>query len=119
MRCDPSEVKRARDFVSSAVRSWRMPGVADGAIREMTSELATNAVLHAKTDFAIVVRYESHAVRVEVGDGSRASPIQQSLREDATTGRGILLIRAMSSDWGVLDTVHGKRVWFEVPASEM
>jgi anti-sigma regulatory factor (Ser/Thr protein kinase) len=115
---EPSQVKVARDFASAAVRSWRMPDLADGPIRELTSELATNVVLHANTDFTVVVRYNGARVRVEVGDGSRAAPVQRSSRPQDTSGRGLMMVDAMASDWGVTDTLHGKRVWFELPASE-
>lgn len=118
LRGEPAQVKAARDFVSSAIRSWRMAGLADGVVRELASELATNAVLHARTDFTVVVRYDGDRVRVEVGDGSRALPQRRDSIREETTGRGLMLVEALSSAWGVLETVNGKRVWFELPAEE-
>lgn len=115
--CAPAEVRRARDFVASAVRSWRMPEVASSELALLTSELATNAVLHARTEFTIVVRYSGPSIRVEVGDGSRSAPQRRETVEEDTSGRGLNLVEMLAADWGVLETLNGKRVWFEMPAS--
>lgn len=115
--CAPAEVRRARDFVASAVRSWRMPEMASSELALLTSELATNAVLHARTEFTVVVRYSGALIRVEVGDGSRSAPQRRDAVEEDTSGRGLNLVETLATDWGVLETLNGKRVWFEMPAS--
>lgn len=115
--CEPAEVRRARDFVASAVRSWRMPEMASNELALLTSELATNAVLHARTEFTIVVRFSGDSIRVEVGDGSRSSPQRRRAVEEDTSGRGLNLVEMLAAGWGMLETLHGKRVWFEMLAS--
>jgi hypothetical protein len=79
-----------------------------------TSELVTNAVLHAGTDLAVAVRLNGAVVRVEVHDGSRTEPqwIPRSLT--ACTGRGLTLITALSSARGVDAHAGGKTVWCEL-----
>ncbi|WP_298806018.1 hypothetical protein [uncultured Pseudokineococcus sp.] len=52
--------------------------------------------------------------RVEVSDGSGVLPISTAPSATATTGRGLLLVRRLSSGWGARETGDGKVVWFEV-----
>ena len=55
-------------------------------------------------------------MRIKVGDGSAQQPLRHRALEEATSGRGLELVEALSSDWGVeLVPGDGKRVWCEVP----
>ncbi|MBW3613725.1 MAG: SpoIIE family protein phosphatase [Actinobacteria bacterium] len=113
-----SSARRARGFVASVLRSWRMPELVGGDLELLTSEVATNSVRHAGGGpFSILVRYDGRVVRVEVGDGSRVLPLPGNPGSEATSGRGLLLVDSLASAWGVVPTVHGKRVWFELPAA--
>ena len=60
---DPVSVRRARTFVTDALAGTAVDA---DVVRLLTSELATNAVLHAKTSFRVRLRTESSIVRVEV-----------------------------------------------------
>ena len=80
------------------------------------SELVTNAILHGRTRLAVTVeRTPAGRVRVEVSDGSPVLPQQRRTSATATTGRGLGIVAALSSDWGVeaLPGAAGKCVWFE------
>lgn len=81
-----------------------------------TSEVVTNAVVHGVGAVGLGVSAGPVQVRVEVGDDSRNHPRLPLLDEDAESGRGMILVDAVSSAWGVFDTPTGKVVWFEVPA---
>jgi phosphoserine phosphatase RsbU/P len=113
---DPRSASDARKFVSSVLHSWRMGELVEGDLELLTSEVCSNAVRHAASDFTVVVRYDGTVVRVEVGDGSRALPVPRNPKPEDTGGRGMFLVDQLSSSWGVAPTVEGKRVWFEVPA---
>lgn len=115
LAAEPSSAREARRFVAGVLQSWRMPEHSGGDLELLTSELATNAVRHAGGPFTIVIRYDGQVVRVEVGDGSRALPLPRRPENEVISGRGLLLVDRLASAWGVVPTVQGKRVWFEVP----
>ncbi|HEX2848983.1 MAG TPA: SpoIIE family protein phosphatase [Acidimicrobiales bacterium] len=107
----------ARRFVAGVLHSWRMSELVGGDIELLTSEVASNAVRHTGGAFTVVVRYDGALVRVEIGDGSRVLPTIREFAPDDTSGRGLFLVEALASAWGVVPTLEGKRVWFELPAT--
>jgi two-component sensor histidine kinase len=114
---DVSSPRRARSFVRRVLRDHEL--VADSAVL-MVSELATNAVLHARTDFAVRVlltRSDGESiVRVEVEDANERPPMIGPTPTEATSGRGLQLVQRMATAWGVEPSHQGKVLWFEVPA---
>jgi len=106
----------ARRFLTGLLHSWRMSELADGDIELLTSEVCSNAVRHAHSAFTVIVRFDGTRVRVEVGDGSRVLPQPRESTPDDESGRGLFLVEQLASAWGVVPTVEGKRVWFEVAA---
>ncbi len=81
----------------------------------LVSELATNAVIHARTPYTIAVSHEGDTVRVWVHDLSAVIPRRRAYGLDATTGRGLRLVATLASSRGVDPETEGKVVWFEVP----
>lgn len=81
----------------------------------MTSELVTNALVHGEGDVSIGMDAGSTLLRVEVADASTSRPSRAVPGDDAERGRGLLIIEALSSAWGVTEALLGKVVWFEVP----
>ena len=110
----PTSAAAARRFVSAVLHSWRFSAMADGDIELLTSELVGNAVRHASSPFTVIVGYDGAAIRVEVGDGSPALPRRLQPGPEATGGRGIQIVEDVAARWGVVGTVDGKRVWFEL-----
>ena len=82
----------------------------------MVSELATNAVMHARTAFDVAV-HADRAVRIVVTDGSRAVPEMREPLPDALDGRGLHLVEGVCEDWGCDLIDGGKAVWVTMPAS--
>ena len=81
------------------------------------TELVTNAVLHAHTDITLTFEVRPDELLVEVSDGNPDLPVQRSRDHQATTGRGMTLVAALTSDHGVRDVgPHGKTVWFSLRA---
>jgi anti-sigma regulatory factor (Ser/Thr protein kinase) len=81
----------------------------------MTSEIVTNALLHGSGQVTLGMDAGAVLVRVEVGDGSMRRPTHEGRGDDAESGRGMVIVDALASDWGVTDAPPGKIVWFEVP----
>ncbi|WP_432521205.1 ATP-binding protein [Kineococcus sp. SYSU DK006] len=110
-------VAAARRHVRSTLRRMDAEDVEEPA-ELAVSEVVTNAVLHARTPFAITVRASaSGGVRVEVADASPAPVQVRRLGSSATTGRGLQVVASLSTDWGVeplpAGQGPGKTVWFE------
>jgi anti-sigma regulatory factor (Ser/Thr protein kinase) len=108
----------ARRFVDETLASWSLSALRD-EVELLTSELVTNVVLHARTEFTVRLRRLHGSLRVEVVDGSLASPRKAHVIDDdveGATGRGLLLVEALAVNWGVAPTHAGKTVWFEVAA---
>lgn len=83
------------------------------------SELATNAVRHAGTGFLLrLVPAGADALRIEVEDGGGGVPVAKMPPATALHGRGLLVVEALSSAWGVerVEGGVGKVVWAVVPA---
>jgi PAS domain S-box-containing protein len=76
------------------------------------SELATNAILHAHTAVTVHVRCTATELRVEVGDESSIIPQQRVYAADATTGRGLGMVAALTDAHGIVRSPSGKVVWF-------
>lgn len=108
---DAASVARARRFVLSVLDVD--PATAE-AVELAVSELATNAVLHARSAFRVRVFRNSSSIRVAVYDRSTADATPRDFGHDALTGRGLTIVEQLSDDWGVTPEVGGKWVWFEV-----
>ncbi|MCA1711831.1 MAG: ATP-binding protein [Actinobacteria bacterium] len=111
---DPTTIsaREARGFVRDLLLQARHPDWIDAA-ELAVSEAVTNVVLHAHTQFEITVQmYDDHA-RIEVRDNNPVLPAQRGYGTEATTGRGMGLIAALSSEHGVTALgAEGKVVWF-------
>ncbi|PWJ51807.1 hypothetical protein SAMN06264364_12085 [Quadrisphaera granulorum] len=109
-----ASVREARRFVEAELAARGHEELADDA-GLVLSELAANAVLHARTPFEVVVTgHDRQRVRVEVVDGSTALPVLADTLRTSMTGRGMVLVAALASRWGSERLDSGKSVWFEV-----
>ena len=111
---DPTTIsaREARQFVRVLLEEAGRPDWADSA-ELAVSEAVTNVVLHAHTRFQISVSVEEEHVRIEVRDNNPVLPSQRGYGQEATTGRGMGLIAAVSSSHGVTSLgTEGKVVWF-------
>lgn len=80
----------------------------------LTSELVTNAVVHARSDVEVTVSLGARAVRVEVADDGPGRPAVRRAGPDSPSGRGLTLVDAVADRWGVDHAAPGKSIWFEV-----
>ncbi|MER6720132.1 SpoIIE family protein phosphatase [Streptomyces halstedii] len=116
-------VATARAFVRDTLQGWGYTDVVDDAV-VLTSELVTNAVVHAGTAADVLCLRTEDGVRVEVSDHypEREIPLQSSGLDfgspDREGGRGLLLCAALASRWGVEYTPEHKHVWFQLDLPE-
>jgi len=108
-----ASVREARDTVRRLTAGWGMASIGETA-ELCTSELATNAVLHARSPVLLVVSLQRDGVRVEVEDESPGQVAAGSLDGDGESGRGLALVDTLSDYWGVEQHQAGKSVWFEL-----
>ncbi len=79
----------------------------------LTSELVTNAVVHAQTEVAVTItRRDRHTVSVSVRDGSSLAPRPATHPDDSMTGRGLGILDMLADSWSVDTEAGGKTVTF-------
>jgi len=108
---DFHSVGRARRFALDALVAR---DVDDGVIHDtalIVSELATNAVLHARSPFTLEVRVDAEVVRIGVHDASPVSPQPRHQEPTAQSGRGLCLVSTLADTWGTELHGDGKIVW--------
>ncbi|WP_433826275.1 ATP-binding SpoIIE family protein phosphatase [Actinoplanes sp. CA-015351] len=112
---EPTGPSRVRQWMSTRLREWSVPEQVIGAAILCTSELTTNALLHAGTPAQVHIDLNSERLLVSVADtGTRGSVIRARADTMASRGRGLGLIEDLSDSWGTDPTVRGSTVWFEM-----
>ncbi|MDK1472806.1 ATP-binding protein [Streptomyces sp. 549] len=110
-------VQLARRRAARLVCEWGHAELA-GDTALLVSELAANALLHGCVRgrfFRVRLLLTASVVRVEVTDprGERAVRLREAGDEDMS-GRGLVIVDALASRWGVLPRTVGKTVWAEI-----
>lgn len=111
-----ASVPVARHFATAACRSMGCSTWCD-QIQLLVSELVSNVVRHAGTPLRLSLLRRGEHLRVEVRDDD-PTPLASAAEcpgSDAQGGRGMFLVSALASTWGVNSNPRGKTVWFEVP----
>lgn len=81
----------------------------------LVSELAANVVLHAQGTCELRITYDGARLRVGIWDESSQVPVRRRRSPLAATGRGLVLVEALASNWGCDSSFQGgKVVWFEL-----
>jgi anti-sigma regulatory factor (Ser/Thr protein kinase) len=127
LRDEVSSVPLARHLTIELLNRWELSTHCDLAML-LTSELVTNALLHAGNGLSLTVAVAEGALEIAVGDDDHLSSasVKASLSRFgdvhdnviAEGGRGLLLIDSLSDDWGVDQGAHEKRVWVRVSAED-
>jgi anti-sigma regulatory factor (Ser/Thr protein kinase) len=113
---EPGTPAAARRLAVDALRQWGHDDGVVGNAALVLTELVTNAVVHARSALWVRVSSENSVVRIAVGDDARARPAVRDAGPMAESGRGLHLVGALSSRWGVEVTARGKIVWAELRA---
>ncbi|WP_261576389.1 ATP-binding protein, partial [Frankia gtarii] len=105
-------VHRARRLAVRMLAGSRWEPVVDD-VRLVLSELTTNALLHGAAPVEVRIHTGGAALRVEVSDASQTMPLRPPAGGDGLTGRGMALVAASATRWGVQPMTAGKIVWAE------
>lgn len=110
-------VAAGRHWVVRTTAAGGITGMANQVVELLASELLANAVLHGPDGSAIgiQVRTLGTVVRVSVSDSGTDAPVVLHREPSAPSGRGMAIVEAMSTRWGVEEHADGgKTVWFEL-----
>jgi anti-sigma regulatory factor (Ser/Thr protein kinase) len=90
------------------------PPIAE-SVTLMVSELATNSVQYAGTDFTVTIERLPRRIRIAVTDAGPGEPVMRAPTPRDSTGRGLRIVERLSDSWGVQHSnACGKTVWFTV-----
>lgn len=111
----PSSSRDARQVVARVLERLGLEELIT-SVSLVVSELATNAVLHARTAFSVRLRITGGVARIEVEDAAGGRPVMRHFSNQATSGRGLRLVDGLSRAWGVTAGRGGagKVVWAEI-----
>jgi len=105
----------AREIVREALTEAELTEVMDEALL-LTTEIATNGVVHARTDIDLEVVADRDELTVTVTDFSDVlpTPVAPNGSEPAEGGRGLLLVDHFATSWGTTQHSFGKAIWFRL-----
>lgn len=107
-------VTRARQWVVDAATEREVSAGTVERLALVVTELASNAVLHARSPFRVSVTFDESVIRGTVSDPESTPPMELDPAPRATAGRGLMLVRRVAARSGVDTMPSGKSVWFEV-----
>ncbi|WP_067897812.1 ATP-binding protein [Actinomadura chibensis] len=108
----PAEVavRAARDTVRAVMERWDREDV-NGDLELITSELVTNAIRYANAITVVLSLPDDTTAMVEVWDDNPEVPAEPAVDLQAESGRGLMLVGALSRSWGWRPTRAGKVTW--------
>ena len=107
----PEAPTEARRYVAQQTAHLDMSDSARVNLALLTSELVTNAVLHAGTALELSLDV-GEIVRVKVRDLADGEP---HITARDVGGWGLRFVDQQSAQWGVSPADPGKVVWFDLP----
>lgn len=107
----PASGRVARHAADAACHDWRVPHVADDIVL-ITEELVANAVEHAGSQPRMTITFGTGGVTVSVRDDLPCAPPRPQLScVGRPCGRGLQVVTALATRWGVTPHDDGKTVW--------
>ena len=109
---EPTAAAQARSQVRAVIRAWKVPVDPDIAVL-LTSDLVTNAITHGDSEtVTLAIRCSRGHLRIDVYDTSRSLSMAVDEPVGTETGRGLVLVAALSTEWGSFRTPAGEAVYF-------
>lgn len=118
LACQPTAVPRARNWLARTlephVRTQADRSVVDDATL-CVSELVTNALLAGCSGISLCVDLDGGRLRISVHDDASGIPTVRDPGWSDPHGRGLLIVSAVATTWGVRPVDAGKEVWADLP----
>jgi histidine kinase-like protein len=109
---EPLAAAEARSQVRAVIRAWKIPVDPDIAVL-LASDLVTNAITHGNGETVTLdIRCSRRQLRIDVCEASPSGPRAAAGPADTESGRGLILVAALSAEWGSFRTPSGKAVYF-------
>lgn len=102
---------QARRAVRRQLEGWAVPAEVVDELELITSELVTNAFVHARPPIDLRLRHTAHEVVLEVQDRAVLRPRRRRPDDDDEHGRGLNIVEVLATDWGTRSSESGKTVW--------
>jgi anti-sigma regulatory factor (Ser/Thr protein kinase) len=116
----PSAVPCARLHARQLLWEWGLAELSDNA-ELLISELCTNALTASRAmKLSLPIRLwllsDKARVMILVWDGNPEAPVRMDTSEEAESGRGLVLVEALSDEWNwyVSPEQSGKVVWCQI-----
>jgi anti-sigma regulatory factor (Ser/Thr protein kinase) len=112
---EPAAARAARQFALANLAGYAAELLE--VVELLVSELASNSVRHTDSGFEVRISSDRRRIRVSVTDSGSGSPTERPLDPAAESGRGLALVKMLSSASGVTrsrSSAGGKTVWFEL-----
>jgi anti-sigma regulatory factor (Ser/Thr protein kinase) len=110
-----SAVPSARLHARLVLMEWGLSGDMAQSAELVVSELVTNAIEHGSAGIPATVRVwlssDGGNVAINVWDASTVPPVAANTEADADSGRGLMIVAALSKEWGCSAAEPGKVVW--------
>ena len=115
---EPAAPAHARQWLRDMLAGFGPPHelLADTLI--VVDELVSNSVLHAATPMVVTLEYEPSVVRCSVSDRCASGPMPRVVERADGTGRGLRLVNAIATRWGVERSHVGTTVWAEIATDD-
>lgn len=107
----------ARAVLRDLLEHWGYRGLVDDATL-IVSELVANAVEHAEPASVLVANRGEGVLRIEVVDGGGGDLVEAVESDTAERGRGLMIVSALASSWGVRTAERSKTVWVELGSAD-
>jgi anti-sigma regulatory factor (Ser/Thr protein kinase) len=122
VRPDPASASHVRREIAADLRRGEVTPDSVHDVLLVVSELVSNAVVHTPTpppsptdQLDVGWDLHDHEVFVRVNDSSPGNPSVRVADDQRSGGRGLAIVAAIASEWGVRPVTCGKQVWARIP----
>ncbi|MEU6738284.1 ATP-binding protein [Streptosporangium sandarakinum] len=122
---DAASVPQARRYVRDLLEAAGHPRTDDALL--LVTELVTNAVRHSDSGrqpdgkVTLIIMSRDGTILIDVideGSPGTAPELRTDVQADCGGGRGLWLVRELSTAWGWRDDQAGRVVWFQIAEND-